>query len=457
MKWVLLLAFFLRLINLNQSLWLDEAFQYKSTYFFSLKDLLAVYLPNDFNPPLSYLINFFFNRTFGWSVVALRLPSVIFGVLTVWLVYKLARLLFNKPKPAIFASLLLATAPLHLYYSQEARMYSLVTLAVTGSIWALVSFLKTNRHLIYYIFFSILIIYSHYLAWFIFPAHLAITFLLKRSKLKNLILSQLLSFLAFLPWLPIFLQQLQTGLAASSTSQEWSQVVGGFNLKQLLLIPIKFLIGRISIDNNLIFALALALPLALVSFLFFKALAKSNLALKTLFSWLIIPLLLIILISIKIPVLAYFRLLFLLPAFYLILTLGIINLKKSPQLLAFKALLLINLLCSAIYLLNPKFHREDWQALTQALVSLNQKPYPVLIISVVDAPVKYYYTSQNYVPTDNLSSVLDQPELWYIPYAEPIFDSQLQTRHQLSQAGFQEDFKQHFRGNLTLIKYIKPL
>ena len=78
MKWALLLAFFLRLINLNQSLWLDEAFQYKSTYFFSLKDLLTVYLPNDFNPPLSYLINFFFNRAFGWSEVALRLPSVIF-------------------------------------------------------------------------------------------------------------------------------------------------------------------------------------------------------------------------------------------------------------------------------------------------------------------------------------------------------------------------------------------
>jgi len=455
MKWTLLLAFFLRLINLNQSLWLDEAFQYKSTYFFSLKDLLTVYLPNDFNPPLSYLINFFFNRAFGWSEVALRLPSVIFGVLTVWLVYKLGRLLFNKQKPAIFASLLLATAPLHLYYSQEARMYSLVTLAVTGSIWALISFLKTNRHLLWYIFFSILVIYSHYLAWFIFPAHLAITFLLKRSQLKTLILSQLLSFLAFLPWLPIFLQQLQTGLAASSASQEWSQVVGGLNLKQLLLIPIKFLIGRISIDNNLIFALALALPLALISFLFFKAFAKPNLALKTLFSWLIIPLLLIILISIKIPVLAYFRLLFLLPAFYLILTLGIVNLKKPSQLLAFKALLLINLLCSAIYLFNPKFHREDWQNLTQALVRLNQTQSPVLIISVVDAPVKYYYTSQNYVPTDNLTSVLDQPELWYIPYAEPIFDPQLKIRHQLSQAGFQENFQKHFRGNLTLIKYTK--
>src|SRR3990167_6457501 len=90
MFWILLLALVLRLINLNQSLWLDEAFQFKSTYFFSLKDLLTVYLPGDFNPPLSYLINFGVGKVFGYSEIALRLPSVIFGVITVWLVYKLA-------------------------------------------------------------------------------------------------------------------------------------------------------------------------------------------------------------------------------------------------------------------------------------------------------------------------------------------------------------------------------
>ena len=62
MFWVLLLALGLRLINLNQSLWLDEAFQFKAIANFNLTDMLTVYLPGDFNPPLSYLINFFVGK-----------------------------------------------------------------------------------------------------------------------------------------------------------------------------------------------------------------------------------------------------------------------------------------------------------------------------------------------------------------------------------------------------------
>ena len=84
---ILILALFLRFINLDQSLWLDEAIQFKAVSQFSLPDLFRVYLPTDFNPPLSYLINFGFSRVFGYSEMALRAPSVIFGVLTVWLVY----------------------------------------------------------------------------------------------------------------------------------------------------------------------------------------------------------------------------------------------------------------------------------------------------------------------------------------------------------------------------------
>ena len=102
---------------------------------------------------------------FGYSEIALRAPSVIFGVLTVWLVFKLG---------GKWPALLLATSGLHVYYSQEARMYSLVTLAVTASFWAL----KERRWLIY-ILASLAAIYSHYLAVFIFPAQL---FWVKKQK-----------------------------------------------------------------------------------------------------------------------------------------------------------------------------------------------------------------------------------------------------------------------------------
>lgn len=415
MFWILLLGLFLRLINLNQSLWLDEAFQFKSTYFFSLKDLLTVYLPGDFNPPLSYLINFGFGKVFGYSEIALRLPSVIFGVLTIWLVYKIS----NKK---IWPALLLATSGLHIYYSQEARMYSLAALAVTASFWFLL-----KKRWFWYAVFSLAAIYSHYLTIFIFPAQLL---LIKRQEIKKLLLAWLGVAVGFLPWLLIFLQQLAVGQATAGTS--WGNIVGGLSLKALLLIPVKFLIGRIAIDNNLLFALVMALPLLLTIWLIWRGI-KSN---RFLAAWLLVPLALIVIVSLKLPVLAYFRLLFLLPAFYLL----IVAVAPKKLLVGF---LCLNLISSAIYLFNPAFHREDWKGLAEKLNASE----PVIIIAAVDAPLKYYYSGKI------IYDVPPAPEFWYIPYAEPIFDPNLITRQKIAAAGYQEISQQHFRGNLTLIQY----
>lgn len=457
MFWILLLALILRLIGLNQSLWLDEAFQVKSISNFSLQGLLTRYLPADFNPPLSYMINFFWSRLAGYSEIALRTPSVIFGVFTVYLLYKIGELIFPKQRSSV-AALLLATSGLHLYYSQEARMYSLVAMAVTGSFWALLSFLKGQRRLFYYLVFSLVLIYSHYLAWFVLPAQLILVFLLKPTKLKSIVVTQFAAVIGFLPWLPIFFQQLKTGLSAAGANQQWASVVGGANLKNLILIPIKFLIGRLSIENNIVFAAVLFLPLLLASWLFFLAVKhwrQNRFSSLSLFSWFVLPLLMIIIISFKLPVLAYFRLLFLLPAFYLILILGINYLPQFWQKPLIIVLVLINIISSSIYLFNPRFHRENWRRLTQILVEKNHSFAPVVIIPVVDAPLRYYYASNNIIPSDKIESVLDQSELWLVPYAEPIFDPSQQTRQKILQAGFQENFKQHFRGNLTLIQYIK--
>lgn len=414
MFWILLLALFLRLINLNQSLWLDEAFQFKSTYYFSLKDLLTVYLPGDFNPPLSYLVNFGFGKVFGYSEIALRLPSVIFGVLTVWLVYKIS-------KRKIWPALLLATSGLHIYYSQEARMYSLAAFAVTASFYFLL-----KKRWFWYTIFSLAALYNHYLTVFILPAQLL---LVKRQQIKKLLLAWLGIALGFLPWLPIFLKQLAAGQTTSGTS--WGNVVGGLSLKALLLIPIKFLIGRIAIDNNLVFALVMALPLLLTVWLVWRG-VKSN---KFFTAWLLVPLILTIIVSLKLPVLSYFRLLFLLPAFYLLIA----AVAPKKWLVGF---LCLNLISSAIYLFNPAFHREDWRGLTHSLTD-----QPVVIIPAVDAPLKYYYSGEV------IYDVPSVPEFWYIPYAEPIFDPDLSLRQKINASGYQEISQDHFRGNLTLIQY----
>ncbi|MDZ7587590.1 MAG: hypothetical protein U0946_07600, partial [Patescibacteria group bacterium] len=221
------------------------------------------------------------------------------------------------------------------------------------------------------------------------------------------------------------------GQATAGTN--WGSVVGGLSLKALLLIPIKFLIGRIAIDNNLVFALVMVLPFLLTVWLLFKGISRN----KFYSVWLFVPFLLIVLLSVKLPVLAYFRLLFFLPAFYLL-----IGSTKSKKLLI--GFLCLNLISSFIYLFNPTFHREDWKGLIK---SLKQTDQPIIINPAVDAPLKYYYSGEVIY---NVPSV---PEFWYIPYAEPIFDPELTFRSQITNLGFQEKLVKHFRGNLTLIQY----
>ena len=84
---ILLLALILRLISLNQSLWLDEAIEWWAVKSFGLKELLTGYMAGDFNPPGHHLLMWFWVRVFGDSEVALRMPSVLFGVGIVWWAY----------------------------------------------------------------------------------------------------------------------------------------------------------------------------------------------------------------------------------------------------------------------------------------------------------------------------------------------------------------------------------
>jgi len=451
---ILALGLFVRLINLNQSLWLDEAIQAWAAQSFTLKQLFIEFMPTDVHPPLAYLVNFISGRLLGFSEVALRFPSVVFSLLTIWFIYKIARILLPK-KFTFLPPLLLTTSGLHLYYSQEARMYSLAVMAVTASMWALLEFIKTSKSkfnqakkfLLWYFIFTLIAVYSHYTTWFILPAQLFIVFSLKPKKLKSLILSQLAIILSYLPWLPTLLTQVKGGLQAAATP--WGKVVGGISLKNLELIPIKFLIGRISIDNNFLYALILILPLLLAAYLILKA--RKSVAI---FSWLFIPFILAVLVSLKVPILNYSRLLFILPAFYLALSLGITKLPREKQTLTIAFLLLINLISSGAYLLNSKFHRENWKGLTKVLLTENINNHPVAIIYPVSAPFRYYYAG-NMIDFKKLRETEHYQELWVIPYAQPIFHPDFDYHQTLTTIGFQESFKKHFRGDLTLVKYTK--
>ena len=103
MIWIILAAsFILRLIAINQSLWLDEAIGAMAARDFSFFGILNNFPKFDNHPPLYYLLLKGWTSLFGFSEISLRFPSIIFGVATVYFTYLTARHFVGKKEKLFY-------------------------------------------------------------------------------------------------------------------------------------------------------------------------------------------------------------------------------------------------------------------------------------------------------------------------------------------------------------------
>jgi mannosyltransferase len=130
---ILLLALVLRLINLgSRNLWYDEAF----AVLYAEKSFSAILYGTitqvegaaaDVHPLLYYFFLHLWMGLFGQTPFIVRLPSVIFGLVSIVLAFSIGQRLFD-PSAGLLAAAMTAIAPFHINYSQENRMYSLLCL-----------------------------------------------------------------------------------------------------------------------------------------------------------------------------------------------------------------------------------------------------------------------------------------------------------------------------------------
>lgn len=435
---ILLLALVLRLISINQSLWLDEATTALVAQM-SLTDIFTKFLPADFHPPFYYFLMKGWGGVFGFSEVSLRIPSIIFGVATIYFIYLIAKKIFDT-KTAWTASLISATSGLLIYYSQEARMYSLTAFLATVSVYL---FLEKKWFL-----FSIaiaLLAMTDYLALLILPVFL----IFAGKDIKKLLASLVLVVAVFIFWSPIFLTQLANGL--STEGGNWWNILGTLSWKNLGLIPVKFILGRISFDNKTVYALT-----ALASFFTFAVILSRDILrqplkgnpCKVIWGWLVIPIVLGILISIKLPVLYYFRFLFCLPALYILLAGSISRLSGVWKFVAISAVLTINLFSSGYYLLNPKFHRENWKGLA-AVVGEVPIIYPA---NSQKEALTYYEKSGQIIYYKNFDGKFS--EIWLSRYVWGIFDPNDLARIKVEELGYNKVQELNMNG-VVFWKYSK--
>lgn len=426
MGYILSLALVLRLVFINQSLWLDESIE--ALALMGRLGPLMKYALADYQPPLYHLIGWVNTQLFGYSEIALRLPSLISGLLTVFFVVKIGELLVNK-KVGIIAGLLAATNPLLIYYSGEGRTYAMTTFFVTASFYYFIKLVnsKTNdlRPKIYYLLFTSAFIYTSYLSWFLL---LIMGVYVLYRKQYNILILQMMAALTLVFWLPSFIASLGVGQYTLSTSSAWGSVVGGLSSKSLPLTWVKFVIGRISFDNKLLYGL-IVLMIGLVHVYILKKIDLKKY--KVLILWAIAPVILGILVATRLPVFSYFRVMFVLPGYLILLALGLAKLNSNKLL---TLLIVLNFAFISISWLNPRFRHEDWRSLAKDLKQENATiiGFP----SHEQNPGLLYYGIAESSIFEPKKDLISGDKIYYIKYAEELFDGQRLGPAKLKDSGY---------------------
>src|SRR5829696_2124569 len=169
-------------------------------------------------PPLYFLILRFAQWIFGDAEWALRLPSALAGWLCILAIYLLGKRLYSE-REGIMAALFLAVLWAPIYYSQEARAYSmLILLPILTSYfwWGVMLGLRYRRELpvreaALYVVCALLCAYAHYFGLLLVVLQGAALAALAYGMLREVALLYVPVALAYLPWLPSMVHQFGSG------------------------------------------------------------------------------------------------------------------------------------------------------------------------------------------------------------------------------------------------------
>jgi uncharacterized membrane protein len=230
---VLLAALGLRSFHLQKRvLWFDEA----NSLLIAKASPAAIInaVRDDTHSPFYYLV------LHDWRFVArgevgARLLSVLAGVATVGIVYALRCALIGR-SAGLLGAAFMAVCPLHIWYSQELRMYALQTLLVTLSFLLMVLALRRQGAALWigYSVVTALSLYAQYASFYAVIAQnafVAICYWRDRQKLRFWLLSQCAVVLLFAPWIPAFVYQTRMAMGSSWLEPlEFSRVLAFFSL-----------------------------------------------------------------------------------------------------------------------------------------------------------------------------------------------------------------------------------
>jgi len=258
---ILLLGFFLRCWQIQQeSPWWDETVALEPITAPSLVEFIR--LERSVDPPMTpvyFTLAYAWSRLTSTSVDAMRMLSVLFGLGSVVTIFFVGKRLYNAATGLIAAAGLALSMP-HIYYSQEVRVYALVTLLALLSMLFFIQALQNGRrlHWLLHGVANFLLIFTHLFAVYLLAAQWVYLLIYNRRALRMWTLAHGSFGLLLFLWLQT------VDLSNIDQAAHWIVQPGLRELGMLLLI---FAGGRPSNENpasHLPSGLSLDIPLALM-------------------------------------------------------------------------------------------------------------------------------------------------------------------------------------------------
>ena len=342
-------------------------------------------------PPLYYALAWFWTQVTGTGEWGLRSLSAFAGVVTIPVAYFAGRELRGS-RTGLVAAALVAVNPMLLWYSQEARAYSLLVLFCALSLLFCIRALQggARRDFTWWGVFSALALATHYFA--LFPLAAELVLLLRRR--GGAVLSGLwILALAALALAPLAYHQMSEGHA------EW---IGKFSLgHRLAEVAISFVVGETGdiigrVEQPEPGLLPLALVLAAVVLLLVRAgrderraasipLAVGAVAIG-------VPLLLAIFSTSKDYVLSRNLIPALVPLL-LVVAVGLTLARARRAGNAIAALLLAYSFAFCVWAsASPELQRPDWEAVAERLGEPDG-PRATVTWVIGEAPLRYYLST----------------------------------------------------------------
>lgn len=379
----------------------DELSALTRARFDNLSDLITKGIYIDFHPAGVQLFIYFWIKLFGDSVFMFRLPFVLCGLGSVYLIYAIGKRWFTV-ESGLVAAAFFASLQFSILYSFFARMYS------PGAFFSLLAAYSWTQYLFagnaaespqeqkrwwwMLLFSMIACVHIHYFS-FVFAAVLGLAGLVytSRQNRRSYLLMGALTLLSFVPELPIFKEQMKTGDIGGWLAPPEKRFLLDFYLNAFNNSPLLALVVAVVAVPGLVLILVKRRwkrfhSLILFLFLFTFALAYGYSVLRA-------------------PVIQYSTLFFVFPFVLLLFATGFTEILKGKSITAGIIILVIAGTTFSTIAERQYFNKTHYGVFKEIAASLKEwsekygtQQVPAAINVISPAYIEYYFRQMNFKP-----------------------------------------------------------